>query len=237
MGEPVIAERMIRIADNPVLQSIDDHGNHLGEKEEESEEEKDEEKDRELLSEVSERGGGRREILHESSLPPLQVGSHPFSAMTADHDKERQDQITRSRPLTEEEAQIRQYVVYHIRSRDMLPVSPILLLLLLLPPSLPPPPPTPFPPPPSPPPPPPPTPPTPPPSTGIKLTFGVPGQRILRTLLVLVHYTKLVETTWGARWSSMWGDYCLHPKLTSLRYMGECDGGRVMVRGCDGGKV
>ena len=129
MGEPVIAERMIRIADNPVLQSIDDHGNHLGEREEESEEEKDEEKDRELLSEVSERGGGRREILHESSLPPLQVGSHPFSAMTADHDKERQDQITRSRPLTEEEAQIRQYVVYHIRSRDMLPVSPILLLL------------------------------------------------------------------------------------------------------------
>ena len=111
MGEPVIAERMIRIADNPVLQSIDDHGNHLGEREEESEEEKDEEKDRELLSEVSERGGGRREILHESSLLPLQVGSHPFSAMTADHDKERQDQITRSRPLTEEEAQIRQYVV------------------------------------------------------------------------------------------------------------------------------
>ena len=132
VGEPVIAERMIRIADNPVLQSIDDHGNHLGEREEEgSEEENDEEKDRELLSEVSERGGGRKEILHESSLPPLQVGSHPFSAMTADHDKERQDQITRSRPLTEEEAQIRQYVVCHIRSRDMLPVSPILLLLLL----------------------------------------------------------------------------------------------------------
>ena len=122
---------LLCIADNPVLQSIDDHGNHLGEREEGSEEENDEEKDRELLSEVSERGGGRKEILHESSLPPLQVGSHPFSAMTADHDKERQDQITRSRPLTEEEAQIRQYVVCHIRSRDMLPVSPILLLLLL----------------------------------------------------------------------------------------------------------
>ena len=70
VGEPVIAERMIRIADNPVLQSMSDPGNgiHLGERSEggneEEEEEEDVEKDSRLLSEVSERGEEQKQILH-----------------------------------------------------------------------------------------------------------------------------------------------------------------------------
>lgn len=69
VGEPVIAERMIRIADNPVLQSMSDPGNgiHLGERDEggnEEEEEEDVEKDSRLLSEVSERGEEQKQILH-----------------------------------------------------------------------------------------------------------------------------------------------------------------------------
>ena len=69
VGEPVIAERMIRIADNPVLQSMSDPGNgiHLGERDEggnEVEEEEDVEKDSRLLSEVSERGEEQKQTLH-----------------------------------------------------------------------------------------------------------------------------------------------------------------------------
>ena len=68
VGEPVIAERMIRIADNPVLQSMSDPGNgiHLRERDERGngEEEDDVEKDSKLLSEVSEREEEQRQILH-----------------------------------------------------------------------------------------------------------------------------------------------------------------------------
>ena len=59
---------MIRIADNPVLQSMSDPGNgiHLRERDEREngEEEEDMEKDSKLLSEVSEREEEQRQILH-----------------------------------------------------------------------------------------------------------------------------------------------------------------------------
>lgn len=48
-----------------------------------------------------------RKGFESTSYRPSQVGSHPFSSMTADHDLERREQIVRSRPPTEEETQIK----------------------------------------------------------------------------------------------------------------------------------
>jgi len=92
-GEPVIAERMIRIADNPMTQSMCDPTPQSG------------------------RGDSEEEEEEEDEILITEAGSHPFATMTSDHDRERQDQITRSRPPTEEENQIRRYQSYLRRAR------------------------------------------------------------------------------------------------------------------------
>lgn len=87
-GEPVIAERTIRITSNPIAS---------GGKEEASDgEAEDDEEEEGLVSEV---------------------GSHPFASMTSDHDQQRREQITRNRPITEAESQMKKYQHYLRRAR------------------------------------------------------------------------------------------------------------------------
>lgn len=100
MGEPVIAERMIRILDNPVGKE-DELAVSTSDKE---------------SSPPEGEGEGSWDEEEEGGLVS-QVGSHPFSSMTADHDQERREQIVRSGPPTEEETQIKMYQSYLRRAR------------------------------------------------------------------------------------------------------------------------
>lgn len=87
-GEPIIVERQIRISDNPVIKD-----NSV----EENDEEEDEDENGDLLIST--------------------VGAHPFSSMTGDQDKERQQYVGKAKPPTEEETQAKIYQEYLRRAR------------------------------------------------------------------------------------------------------------------------
>ncbi|XP_064404084.1 protein GDAP2 homolog [Halichondria panicea] len=85
MGEPIITERQIRILENPTTKGASPED---GEEVEEVEISNDDTNESELISEV---------------------GSHPFSAMSSDHDQERREHISRTRLPSAEEAKLRRY--------------------------------------------------------------------------------------------------------------------------------